>query len=145
MKQFIDDNKSTIKLISLIVGGVTIFVAGLIFVVITDLKLKNTSTWLFISIIFSFGSGIANMLSDNIKEKPIPYYILKGLGVLLAIGYLVFLSVFAGSDFAAAVDSKVRDVRDLAIVLSRVFCIIAIAAQAVNVVFAALTRKEETA
>ena len=51
MKQFIDDNKSTIKFISLIVGGVTIFVAGLIFVVITDLKLKNTSSWLFISII----------------------------------------------------------------------------------------------
>ena len=100
-------NKKLIKNLSFSIGGVSILVTGLIFVLITDLYLKGLdkpSLYLLLSIILAFTGSICFLLSDNFKDKIKLLYILKGIGVAFSIGFVVFLLVFLGK----TVNSNVR-------------------------------------
>ena len=100
-------NKKLIKNLSFSIGGVSIMVTGLIFVLITDLYLKGLdkpSLYLLLNIILAFTGSICFLLSDNFKDKIKLLYILKGIGVAFSIGFVVFLLVFLGK----TVNSNVR-------------------------------------
>ena len=100
-------NKPMFKTISFLVGGILILVTGLLFVLITDLYMSNTSGWLFFSIIFSFGGGGLFLLSDNFKHKRSLFLILKSAGILISIGFIIYMFVFKNSDvFLAKITLK---------------------------------------
>lgn len=91
-------NKPIFKTISFLVGGVLILLVGLLFVLITDLYMGNTSGWLFFAIILSFGGGGLFLLSDNFKHKRGLFLILKSAAIILAIGFIIYLFMFKSSD-----------------------------------------------
>lgn len=86
--------RATIKTIVYYAATISIFVAGLVYMLMSDITFGNSSQWLILSVLFSFGSGICLFFSVRIKEKIVPYYILKGSAIVLAIAYLVFLILF---------------------------------------------------
>ena len=91
-------NKPIFKTISFLIGGILILVVGLLFVLITDLYMSNTSGWLFLSIIFSFGGGILFLLSDNFKHKRGLSLILKSASILISIGFVIYMFSFKNSN-----------------------------------------------
>ncbi len=105
MTQFMSKNNIKIRSLTNIIGISLLFAAGLIFVLFIDLKVKLVSHkddvsvvplsfWLFLSIIFALGGGIFYFIGDSMKHKKIPTLVLKGVGLALSIGYIVFLFVF---------------------------------------------------
>ncbi len=76
-----------IRFISEIVLLVVVAATGLLFAVYTDLKLGNTSSWLFFAVITTIGSVVLVVLSESFKEK-------KGLCLGLKIGALALLILF---------------------------------------------------
>ena len=91
-KNFLD-NALTRKIV-LLVGVVSIFGAGLYFAITSDLLLMNSSLWLFLSIICAFGSGACLALSDLIKNNKTAFYIMRGLGIVLAILLIVVIVIY---------------------------------------------------
>lgn len=93
-------NKSVnvIKTISYLVGGVVIAVIGFLFIAITDLYLRSTSTLLFISVFLSIGSGIFFLLSESFRNKKTIYFVLKGVAIALSILFIIFLFGMANQD-----------------------------------------------
>ncbi len=137
-------NKLLVKNISLFAGGTLVFLAGLFYVLMTDLKMNNTATWLFIGIILAFGSSIMFLFCESAKEKHVPYFILKGSSILLAIGYVVFLFVFKGSKIVTSINLEDKIAQANAIILiSVIIAIIGLVCQLVNLVFSYLLKDEE--
>ena len=89
--QWIRKNQSIIKKIALSIGGFLIAGIGLVYILVTDLYLKNTANWLFLSIFTAFGSSACVFLSESIKQKPIIYYIIKGLGIVFVIAFVIIV------------------------------------------------------
>ena len=137
-------NKLLVKNVSLFGGGIMTFIAGIFYVLMTDLKMGNKATWLFIGIILALGSSIMFLLCENAKEKMILYYCLKGGSVLLSIGFVVFLFVFKASDIIKSINLPEKLAQANAIIIvSLVLIIIGILLEATNIVFSYLTRNEE--
>ncbi len=105
----ISKNNIKIRSITNLLGCILLFVAGLAFVLFIDLKAKtvtnsfdenkNTiivplSIWLFFAILFALGGGIFYFFGDSQKHKKVLTLVLKGVGIVLSIGYVVFLFVF---------------------------------------------------
>lgn len=88
--------RATIKTIVYYAATISIFVAGLVYMLMSDLTFGNSSQWLILSVIFSFGSGVCAFVSAKMKDK-IAYYILKGSAIALAIAYIVFLILFTNT------------------------------------------------
>ena len=100
-----DQNK--IKAITLGVGGLSIIVSGLLYVLFTDLYLLNGASWLFIAIFLAFGGGFCTLFSESLKHKPVWFYVLKGLGVACSISFLIVVFVYASKvDVTAIVKTK---------------------------------------
>ncbi|HCY49526.1 MAG TPA: hypothetical protein DHU79_04605, partial [Clostridiales bacterium] len=89
--------RATIKTIVYYAATISIFVAGLVYMLMSDLTFGNSSQWLILSVIFSFGSGVCAFVSAKLKDKIVPYYILKGSAIALAIAYIVFLILFTNT------------------------------------------------
>ncbi len=137
-------NKQLVKNISLFAGGTLVFLAGLFYVLMTDLKMSNTATWLFIGIIPAFGSSIMFLFCENAKEKHVPYFILKGSSVLLSICYVAFLFVFKGSKIVTSISLEDKIAQANAIIwISIIIGLLGIVCQAVNVIFSYLLKDEE--
>lgn len=132
-------NKLLVKQISLFSGGGLVFLAGLFYVLMTDLKMKNSATWLFIGVILALGSSILFLLSENAKEKNVPYLIMKASSVLLAIGFVVFLFAFKHTDVAT---SKLA-LANVIVIVDVILTILGIVLQGVNILFSYLTRNDE--
>ena len=77
--------------ISFIVGATLLAVVGIVFLVLSDLGLKNKAVWLLVSVLLSFGSSIVCFFSETVKDKPKLVYLLKGIALALAIGFIVYL------------------------------------------------------
>ena len=92
------DNK--LRNISFIIGNAFTFLAGLFFVLFIDLKVKIESetiiisAWLIFAIIFAVGGGIFFFVGDMIRHKKKQTVILKLVGIVFALAYIVFLQLF---------------------------------------------------
>lgn len=91
-------NKTLFKTITYFVGSLLIILVGLLFVLITDLYMKNTSGWLFFDIILSFGAGALFLFSESFKHKRGLFYLFKGLGILVTVVFVIYLFKFKASD-----------------------------------------------
>ena len=81
-----------------LIGSLTMFVAAVFYMLMSDLSFKNTADRLIISVLLAFGSAILFFLSVNFTEKPVVMWIFKGLGLALGIGFIVYLHIFQQSE-----------------------------------------------
>lgn len=108
-KDFLD-NSITRKVV-FFVGTAIMLLAGLYFAITSDLLLMNSSLWLFISIICAFGSGICMAISDLVKSNKVAFYIVRSLGVVLAILFIVVVLIYPKS--YSSVRKSDKEVRDI--------------------------------
>ena len=141
--QFSSDFFKKSKLISLLIGGILIFVTGLIFVLLADLKLKTYAVWLFVAIIISAGSGILNLLAENYRDKHVLYIVLKSIGYALSIGFVIFIFIFNASSFCKNNNYKLVNLRDITIVITAILSSISALAQTYNLILNIVTINEE--
>ena len=100
-------DQSKLKVIACAVGGLTVIVAGLIYLLVTDLYLLNSSQWLFYGAVTSFGAGLACLLSEGLRHKKIAFYVVKVLAVACLIAFiLVILSYKSHCDISEVVRVK---------------------------------------
>lgn len=85
--------------ISFYIGSLGMFFAGLLYMFMSDLTFKNPSTMLIISVLLSFGGAITFFLSMNFNEKRNIMFVLKGVGIALSIGFVIFIHVFQTSAY----------------------------------------------
>lgn len=101
-QNFFKKHSSLLRSLTFIIGTGLILVAGLLFVILVDLKVKaNTnkdsifiSAWLFFSIIFAVGGGLFFFAGDSMKHKHVRTLILKGVGFVLSALHIMFLQAF---------------------------------------------------
>lgn len=99
-------NKSLLYKITLFVGGILIFAAGMLFVLFADLKLQVRSSWLFLAILFSIGSAVAMLLADKLEDKKAWLIAVKGIAVFLVICFIVLLPVFMNAALTSTVKAN---------------------------------------
>ena len=138
--------------ITFYIGALAMFVAAVFYMLMADLSFNNTSDRLIVAVLLSFGSAILFFLSVNYGEKPVIMYLLKGLGVALAIGFVVYIHLFSQSEFFLGVLEKLQKAglskaKELAmshatIIITLVLGYISIVAQAANIAVVA-TLKED--
>lgn len=94
-------NKTLLKNLSFFIGGITLLVTGLMYVLITDLYLSNTSVYLLLGIILALAGSICFIVADTFKEKLKIFYLLKGIGILMSIAFIVFLFLYMKTEIFA--------------------------------------------
>lgn len=101
-QNFFKKHSSLLRSLTFIIGTGLILVAGLLFVILVDLKVKiNTnkdtifiSAWLFFSMIFAVGGGLFYFAGDAVKHKHVRTLIFKGVGFVLSALHIMFLQAF---------------------------------------------------
>lgn len=94
--------------ISLVLAGVFVMSACVIYVFSSDLFATNTSFWLLGGSLLGFGAGILALLSEVKKEDKILVFSLKGGAIFLMVGFVVFLAMFERSDVVTSLDETDR-------------------------------------
>ena len=87
-------NKPLIKNIFYYIGCISLFAAGLFYVLAADLMLTTQSIWLMIAIILSFSSSVFAVLSETYREKKALSYSFKGLAMGIAVAFITYLVVY---------------------------------------------------
>lgn len=133
--------KSVYKVISELVGAFSIFLAGLVFILITDVKLKISSTWLFVAIILAFASGIFSLVA-GVKKENLPFFFtFKGVGAALGVGYIIFLIVYKNSSVFPT-SQALSFTGNFTVAFCLVFSIVSIICQLVNIIFNILNQDD---
>lgn len=105
MKNFFANNNVKLRSITNLVGILAAFVAGLLFVLFIDLNVKfktesanegitPISIWLFFAMIFAVVGAAIFFLGDSNKHRPVMTLVLKGIGLILVVGYIFFAIKF---------------------------------------------------
>lgn len=103
MKELLKENNIKIRSWTNLVGTILQFGAGLFFVLFIDLYVKFRTAsgeitpiaiWLFAAIVFAVGAGIFYFFGDSQKHKKTLTIVLKGVGIVLSIGFIVYIFVF---------------------------------------------------
>ncbi len=90
---------------------------------------KSKALGLMIAILLAFGSACASAFSELRKDKPILVYCLKGLALVLAVGFVIFVSGFEANYLVARAATIIATSRVVTIVLAS----IGIGAIAINI------------
>ena len=102
-----EKTKDVFRKLRLIMEFVSIGVVvgiGMVFTVYTDVKLSNTSTWLFLVAISVFGSAGLLIVSETLKEKKKWCISLKVISMILVIGFMLSVAGYRNS----YVDMKIQ-------------------------------------
>lgn len=144
--------KALYKNISFLIGAISMFAAGLLYMIMSDLSFGNQSTWLIVATLFSFGGAIVFFFSNNYLEKPRAMYSMKIVGLVLSVGFIAFLHFFDNSAFfTAKLDDFVNQgasakgtlaASKATMIISYIFAYVGAVGQAANIVMVA-TLKEE--
>ena len=100
--------KTLSKTISFYIGVLSMFVGGIIFVLMSDLTFSNSADNLIISVLLCFGSAIIFFFANDYMEKPWAMYLMKGIGLALAVGLIIYYHLFSQGDFYLAAVEKLR-------------------------------------
>lgn len=91
--------KTAFKNITFLIGAISMFAAGLIYMIMSDLSFGNTSVWLIIATVLSFGGALIFFFANSFAEKPALMYFMKILGLVLSVGFVAFLHYFNGTEY----------------------------------------------
>ena len=139
--------------ISHYVGSLTMFVAAVFYMLMSDLSFNNTADRLIIAVLLSFGSAILFFLSANYGEKPVLMYVFKEVAKFLAVGFVVYIHFFMRSKYylvdviETLEKAGLSKVKELAMtratmIISLVLGYVSIVAQSANTVIVATTKDE---
>lgn len=136
--------------VTFLIGALSMFVAAVFYLLMSDLSFKNTADRLIISVLLAFGSAILFFLSVNFTEKPVAMWIFKGLGLALGVGFVIYLHIFQQSDTFEAILEVFRRkgisgesellMSQVTMIVTLVLGYIAIAGQAANTVLVAVIK-----
>ena len=151
IKSFIKNNNVKLRSITNLVGCATALAAGLLFVLLIDLSIKFRtddavliSLWLFLAIIFAVGGGIFYFFGDSVKHKRKLTLVLKGIGIVLAAGFIPFLMMFKEKVlYVARLNSATIAKGETIVVISLIIIILALVALALNYVLSILFLDED--
>lgn len=115
-----------LKTIFFYVGNLAVIAAGLLYLVLTDLKFGNTAEWLLLVSILAFGSGICGLFSANFKEKRLTMLILKGAAVALSIGLIIIIFISRGCSPYTEVEPVKQAAASAAVTISLVFAFVSV-------------------
>ncbi len=97
-------NKKTNEVLKLVqkiaftVGLAAVFAAGLLYIILGEVVFGENpgiqSIWLMIAIILTFGSAGSMILSTTKKEQKVAMFVWKGVAIVLAICFIVFLVIY---------------------------------------------------
>lgn len=141
IKNYINKNNIKIRSLTNLIGIGLLFAAGLYFVLFIDLYVKfRTSSaeiipiaiWLFMAIIFAVGAGIFYFFGDSNKHKKVLTIVLKAVGIVFSICYIVYIFVF--KNWALTADKIVTDSLPIAINTANISLIINIVALVVVII-----------
>lgn len=91
------------RMVSYLAGAGLMALVGVVFMMLSDLAVKNTATLLMLAVALSFGGAIAAFFSETLREKPIFLFILKVLALALTVGFIIYLYEFRNNEvFIAA-------------------------------------------
>lgn len=134
------------------VGALTMFVVGVLYMLLSDLTFNNTADRLIISTLLSFGSAIVFFLSANYADRRILTFILKVLGILLGIGFVVYIHYFQNTEYFLGVLEDFRKkgisgqsdlvTSQLTIILTLVLGYISLAGMIANTVLVAVIKED---
>ena len=93
-----------IRSLSLLLAGSITMLACIVFVFATDLFATNNSIWLLCGSLLGFGAGIIGLVSEINKENKALTFSLKGVSLVLMIGFVVFLTFFEKSPVVTSLD-----------------------------------------
>lgn len=133
--------KSIYKVISELIGAFSIFAAGLIFILVTDVKLKISSTWLFIAIILAFSSGIFSLVANTKKDNLPFFFSFKGVGAGFGVGYIIYLIVYKTSS-AFPKSQALSPIGKFVFISCLILSIIAVISQLLNIIFNILNQED---
>lgn len=144
--------KSLSKTITFYVGVLLMFLGGIFFIIISDLTFKNNAGNLIVAVLLCFGSAIVFFFSNNFVEKPVVMYVMKGIGLALAVGLIIYYHLFQGSEFYVAAIEKLRqygvskaadyNAAKASIPVVLAFSYVSMAAQAANIVLTAVFKDD---
>lgn len=133
---------SLAKIITLLVGLLAMFLAGICYMVMSDLGFGNLATWLIVATVLSMGSAICQFFSVNMKDFPVKQIILRSIAVALAIGFVVFLHVVTGTEFYQSITPNKVPARNACTTVSLILGYLALVSQIANLVLIATVKDE---
>ncbi|MCM1289937.1 MAG: hypothetical protein NC132_03800 [Corallococcus sp.] len=144
--------KSLSKLITFLIGVISMFLAGVLYMIMSDLSFGNTSVWLIIATLLSFGGAICFFFSNNFLEKPVVMYVMRGIGLALSVGFVIFLHCFHNTEyFVGKIEGFINEglkgegalaASKATMIISYIFAYIGMVAQAANVVLVAVLKED---
>lgn len=123
-------NKSLYRTLSINLGGLLVLAGGLLFLLVADVSIHLGSFDLFLVIFTAIAGGILFLVAEYLKDRPIPFYILKGLGIVLSIGFIVYLFIFTATNVTFA---KINAFPKFVIYFSLALSIISFLVQCFNI------------
>lgn len=123
-----------VKKITLYVGLLTMFVAGIYYMFVSDTAYGNQASALIVASILSLGSAGCYFASTNMKDFPVKQIVLRSIGLALGIGFILFLHLSTNSDFYQSITPSKVAARNATTVVSLVLGYLALVAQAANLV-----------
>ncbi len=151
-ENFFVKHNSLLRTITFLAGAALIAIAGLLFVVLVDLKVKVNSNkdtifisaWLFFAIIFAVGGAIFYAFGDSCKHKHVRTLILKGIGLALSAFFIQFLNAFSTKiNSMVGVSQKVVALANTAYSISLIITIVALVALVANYVLSIVFIQED--
>lgn len=134
------------------IGALTMFVAAVFYLLMADLSFKNTSDRLIVAVLLAFGSAIMFFVSANFVDRPVLKFLFKGIGLALAVGFVLYMHLFSQSEYYLGELETLRKwglskAKELAmsqatIYVTLVLAYIATVAQAANTVIEAVVKEE---
>ncbi len=135
-------SKDNLRRIFYLIGMIGIFVAGLAFVMLSDLLIKTISTWLFVAILFSLGSGVCCILSGTYKEKRKLEIVMKSVSVGLAVLFLGFLLFYRFGPLSVFETNREKGLSLITTIICLVLSVVAITGQVGDLILTVLNKEE---
>lgn len=137
-------SKDNMRKVFYFIGMIGAFIAGLAYVMLCDMLIKTVSTWLFLSVLLSLGSGICCILSDVYKEKRKVEIAMKAVAIGLAVMFIGFLFFYRFGPLSVFEKNRDKGLSLIIVVISLVITLIAIAGQVGDLILT-ITNKDEVA
>lgn len=135
-------SRDNLRRVFYLIGMIGIFVAGLAFVMLCDMLIKTVSTWLFVAMLFSLGSGVCCVLSGTFKDKRKAEIVLKSVAVGLTALYLGFLLFYRFGPLSVFETNKDKGLSLIVTIICLVVSVAAIVGQVGDLVLTVLNKDE---
>lgn len=135
-------DKDLLKKIPFIAGVGLAFLDGLLFTLLGDLAVYGGSPWLIGGVLLTFGGVVCLFLSENFRERKIVMWILKALALAMIVSFIGYAVAFHDAMALSIKKKEILANNTPVMIVLLVFSGLSVAAQIVDIVFAAKFKEE---